>query len=86
MDIDGPNDWQDRSALKGQIEQQLEDMLLVKELLRTGLLDCNQVKTALSLRRQVGISLATSLLLSGGISLDTLTATVQSARRSSTKV
>lgn len=73
-------DWLDKSVLKDRIEQQLEDLLLVKELLREGLLDRQQVKTALSLRRQIGVSLATSLVLSGGISLDALAATLQHTR------
>lgn len=79
MDMHARGDWLDRTALKGRIEQQLEDMQLVKVLLREGLVDRQQVKTALSLRRQTGISLATSLLLSGGISLDALSQTLQSA-------
>ncbi|HEY9856020.1 MAG TPA: hypothetical protein V6D05_09805, partial [Stenomitos sp.] len=62
-------DWLDKSALKDRIEQQLEDLLLVKELLREGVLSRQQVTTALTLRRQIGVSLATSLVLSGGISL-----------------
>lgn len=81
MAIDGRADWLDKSALKGRIEQHLEDMLLIKVLLREGLLDRDQVKTALSLRRQIGISLATSLLLSGGISPDVLCATMQDTRQ-----
>lgn len=75
-------DWQDKSALLGRIEQQLEELLLIKELLREGLLDRQQAKTALSLRRQIGVSLATSLVLSGGISLDALATTLQHARHS----
>lgn len=75
-----PFDWLDKSALKDRIERQLEDMLLIKELLREGLLNRQQVKTALSLRRQIGVSLATSLVLSGGISLDALAATLQHTR------
>lgn len=74
-------DWLDKNALKGRIEQHLEDMTLVKVLLREGLLDRQQVKTALSLRRQIGVSLATSLLLSGGISLDALAKTLQHTRK-----
>lgn len=78
-------DWMDRSALKGRVEEQLADMLLVKELLRAGLLDSQQVKSVLSLRRQIGLSLAASLLLNGGISLDALTVTLQRAHRIPTK-
>lgn len=73
----GHHGWLDKSMLMGRIEQQLEDIQLVKALLRQGLLDRQQVKAALSLRRQIGVSLATSLLLSGGLSLDTLATTLQ---------
>lgn len=64
MAIHGRIDWLDKTALKGSIEAQLADMLLVKELLREGVVDRQQVKAALTIRRQTGVSLATSLLLS----------------------
>lgn len=81
MAIDELSDWHDRGALKDRIERQLEDMLLVKELLRERLLDRQQVEAALVLRRQIGVSLATSLLLNGGISLDVLAATLHNAQQ-----